>query len=155
MKFKDIKLYCSQLLYDHKYILIGETVNFCLCSGRVSVRKYNINGIDRLCPSFKRSNLMNRRHRGCTVESKISIPDTRWEGKYSTEQHKNAFKGSQFHFYLLLLQRVLYCVAALKVSPYIFHSVDHIFLMVLCDQRGYSEKSEKLVSVYIRFLTNV
>ena len=50
--------------------------------------------------------------------------------------------GLCFNFYLLLLQLVLCRVIALKVSPYIIHSSNYIFLLVLSGQRGYSEKSE-------------
>ena len=37
----------------------------------------------------------------------------------------SAEKGT--HFYLLSLQLVLYCVAALKVAPYIVHSANENF----------------------------
>ena len=42
-----------------------------------------------------------------------------------------ALKGSQFSLYLLLLQLVLCLVAAVKVSLYIIHCADCIFLLVL------------------------
>ena len=52
------------------------------------------------------------------------------------------FKELTFIFYLLSLQLALCCVAALKAAPYIVLSAVYIFLLVLGDQRKYSEKSE-------------
>ena len=52
-----------------------------------------------------------------------------------------------FIFYLLSLQLVLCRVAALKAAPYIVHSAVNILLLVLLDQRKYSEKSEDIIGL--------
>ena len=56
-------------------------------------------------------------------------------------------KELTFIFYLLSLELALCCVAALKTAPYIVHSAVYIFLLVLGDQRKYSEKSE--ICIYL------
>ena len=42
--------------------------------------------------------------------------------------------------YSITAAGVVPCGGPKKIFPYIFHSADYIFLLVLGDQRGYSEK---------------
>ena len=81
--------------------------------------------------TLKTAYLHDLTNEGKLIE-KIDVPDMTFGGISiaAGKLYFSALKGSQF-FYLLLLQLGLFRVAALKVSPYIIHSADYIFLLVL------------------------
>ena len=68
----------------------------------------------------------------------------------STGSLLTALKGYQFYFHLLLLSWGCAVWRPLNVSPYIAHSADYIFLLVIRDQRGNSEKSN--IRYRLRFI---
>ena len=54
-------------------------------------------------------------------------------------------KGLSFYSDLLSLQLVLCHTAAIKSLPALMFCADYILLLVLCDQRMYSEGSKKVI----------
>ena len=63
-----------------------------------------------------------------------------------------ALKGSQFKFVFAITAAGVMPCGDLKHSPYMIHSADYIFLLVLFDQRRYSEKSK----IYrVRFILKI